>query len=233
MYLVDYPKAFFGQQSVQCVPRQAALCVTFEVLIGLSFNAGDNEKVPPLSMKNPQYREALLSLQKKILTNDSNEWTDETLKSRVNFEKTWTDVIVKHLTTSFGTLGFLYLSGLLIVGWIFVNLGLIPGITPFDPYPFSLLLMIVQFSAIFLSIVVLINQNRQGRIAEVRQQIDFEINVRAEHEITKILHMLDELHVELGIGKEDKELEQMKEKIDIVEIKEEIESSISEEEKKI
>ena len=186
-------------------------------------------------MKNsqyPQYRKALLSLKEKILTNKPNESSDETLKSRVDFEKTWTDVIVKHLTSSFGTLRFLYLSALLISGWIVVNLGLIPDVTPFDPYPFSLLLMIAQFSAIFLSIVVLISQNRQGRIAEVRQQIDFEINVRAEHEITKILHMLDELHVELGIGKVDKELEQMKEKIDIVEIKEEIESSILEEEKK-
>lgn len=61
--------------------------------------------------------------------------------------------------------------------------------------------------------------------------IDFEINVRAEHEITKILHMLDELYTELGIAKIDKELDHMKEKIDIAEIQEEVEHVIEEEKK--
>ena len=81
----------------------------------------------------------------------------------------------------------------------------------------------------FLAIVVLINQNQQGRMADVRQRIDLEIDVRAENEITKILTMLDELHVKLGIVKTDKELDKMKEKIDIAEIKEDVEQGIENE----
>ena len=79
-----------------------------------------------------------------------------------------------------------------------------------------------------LAIVVLINQNQQGRMEDVRQRIDFEVNVRAENEITKILIMLDELHAKLGIlkAKTDTELQKMKEKTDIVEIKEEVEISM-------
>jgi uncharacterized membrane protein len=66
-------------------------------------------------------------------------------------------------------------------------------------------------------------------IVDIRQRIDFEVNVRAEHEITRILTMLDELHVELGMIKADKELDKMKEKIDIAEIKEDIEHGIKKE----
>jgi uncharacterized membrane protein len=90
-------------------------------------------------------------------------------------------------------------------------------------------MIIVELSAMFLAIVVLINQNQQGRMADVRQRIDLEIDVRAENEITKILTMLDELHVKLGIVKADKELDKMKEKIDIAEIKEDVEQGIENE----
>ena len=90
-------------------------------------------------------------------------------------------------------------------------------------------MIIVELSAMFLAIVVLINQNQQGRMADVRQRIDLEIDVRAENEITKILTMLDELHVKLGIVKTDKELDKMKEKIDIAEIKEDVEQGIENE----
>lgn len=166
--------------------------------------------------ENQQYKKAL-------------SWKNKILKSRLGFKKTWADIIAKYLTSLFGSVWFLNTSGAFIFVWIIINLGFIDGISPFDPYPFILLMTILQFFAIFLSIIVLINQNRQGRISEVRQHIDFEINVRAEHEITKILHMLEELHTELGIAKIDTELEQMKEKIDIAEIKEEVESALERE----
>ena len=167
---------------------------------------------------------------------DETEFSAESfraeLKSGVEFEKTWTDTAAKILTKSFGTIWFLGATFIFILLWIIINLGWIDDLTPFDTYPFSLLSVIVSLFGIFLSIVVLISQNRQGRIADVRQRIEFEINVRAETEITKILNMLDEIHDELGIAKVDKELEKMKEKIDITEIKEEIEQVILDEDTK-
>ena len=66
-------------------------------------------------------------------------------------------------------------------------------------------------------------------MADIRQRIDFEVNVRAETEITKILKMLDEFNGKLGIIKADEELEKMKEKIDIAEIKQDIEQGIEKE----
>ena len=154
-----------------------------------------------------------------------NRASYKTLKSRVGFKKTITDGIAENLTGSFGTVTFLTSSAIFILGWVILNSGIF-GITPFDPYPYPFLMMIVQFFAIFLTIIILISQNRQARIAEVHQRMDLEINVRAEHEITKILHMMEELNSNHGIVREDQELEQMLEKIDIIEIKEVVEKVI-------
>ena len=153
------------------------------------------------------------------------------LKSYVAFERQWADVTALFLTKSFGSITFLNINIGFIFVWIVINLGWVRGLSPFDPYPFPLLLMIAAFSTMLLAIIVLINQNHQGGMADIRQRIDFEVNVRAENEITKILIMLDELHVKLGIKKmkTDNELEEMKEGIDIAEIREDIEQGIKKE----
>lgn len=161
--------------------------------------------------------------------NKVSEFFDTSLKSYVEFERQFADVVERFLTKSLGSIWFLGTSFVFIVGWIILNMGWLPIVEPFDPYPFGLLVIIVSFFSILLAIVVLINQNRQGRMADIRQRIDFEINVHAEHEITKILTMLDELHVKAGIVKIDRELEKMKEKIDIAQIQEDIEQGIEEE----
>lgn len=159
--------------------------------------------------------------------NEVIEFFETQLRSYVEFEQELADAIARVLTKALGSVAFLNLNIVFIAVWITINLGVIPGVKPFDPYPFGLLIMIASFSAMLLAIVVLINQNRQGRMADIRQRIDFEVNVRAEHEITKILSMLDEMNVSFGIAKADKELEKMKEKIDIADIKEDIEQGIA------
>lgn len=153
---------------------------------------------------------------------------NKSIESYTEFEEKWSDALAKFLTKSFGTLRFLILTLIFIIFWIIVNLGLVPGINPFDVYPFSWLVTLVQLFSIVLSITILISQNQEMRINKVRQQMDFEINVRAEQEITKILQMIEKIHTELGIAKVDQELEQMKEAINISEIKEDIEQVIEE-----
>ena len=50
----------------------------------------------------------------------------------------------------------------------------------FDEFPFGLLTMVVSLEAIFLATFVMVTQNRQGRRADIRSQLDFETNLRAE-----------------------------------------------------
>ncbi len=120
------------------------------------------------------------------------------------------------LTQSFGTISFLILNAIVFAGWILINSGLIPNIPIFDPYPYGMLTTAVSLEAIFLSIIVLISQNRASEIDELREELDLHINIKAENEITRILNMLDEIHDHLGLPKvDDAELKTMKQKTNI------------------
>ena len=119
-------------------------------------------------------------------------------------------------TSIFGTSEFLFAHVLLFALWILYNTGIVPGTVPVDPYPFNFLTTAVSLEAIFLSIVVLMSQNRAERIANVRDEVDLQINVQSEREITKILEMLATLEKRLHVAqKVDPELLEMLRKIDL------------------
>lgn len=131
------------------------------------------------------------------------------------------------LTTRFGTIWFFNVNALFFVGWIVVNLGLIPGIPPFDAYPFGMLTMVVSLEAIFLSIIVLISQNRAARIADLREEVDFQVNVQAEREITEIIRMLDGIQHNLGIEHDNPDSKWMQSELDLRELERRIEREIA------
>lgn len=148
----------------------------------------------------------------------------EEIKSRLYMRQTWADTLAEFLTLRFGTVAFLIGNVAVFIFWILINLGDIPGIGVFDPYPFNFLTMVVSLEAIVLSIIVLITQNRQSKMEDIRDQIDTEIDVRAEEEVTKILIMLDKVARHLQVPLEvDPELERMKERTDLKRIRTEIE----------
>jgi uncharacterized membrane protein len=148
----------------------------------------------------------------------------EELKSRLDVTHTWKDAVADFLTVQFGTVWFFSLNAALFVIWILLNIGLIPGVRPFDTYPFNFLTMVVSLEAIFLSIIVLISQNRQSKIADMREQIDFEINVRDEEETTKVLVMVEQVARKLDIPlAEDPELKELEERTDVKKIQQRIE----------
>lgn len=95
------------------------------------------------------------------------------------------------------------------VAWVVINTGLTP-IPPFDPYPFGFLTMVVSLEAIFLSIFVLMSQNRESHIAEVREELGLQVALRMEAEVTKTLQLVAGLFTRLGhkVG-EDPELQAM------------------------
>lgn len=141
---------------------------------------------------------------------------DKQLKSVLEFTGIWGERTAVVLSKTFGDMKFFCFTLLALLIWITWNLDLLPGLKPFDPYPFTMLTMIVSVFSIILSISVLINQNREGKMNSIRQQIEFEVNVHAETEITKVLEMLHDIQKKLGIDKTtDKDLEEMKETLDI------------------
>jgi len=75
--------------------------------------------------------------------------------------------------------------------WMIVNM--ILKDKGFDPYPFGLLTMIVSLEAIFLSIFVLISQNRSGEKDRLSADIDHQVNMKAEQQTMLLLARLDDL----------------------------------------
>ncbi|MBW8772279.1 MAG: DUF1003 domain-containing protein, partial [Gemmatimonadetes bacterium] len=69
--------------------------------------------------------------------------------------------------------------------WILFNVADV-GVPHFDPYPFGLLTMIVSLEAIFLSCFVLISQNRQSEKDHVRSDIEYDVNIKAELEVSHL-----------------------------------------------
>jgi uncharacterized membrane protein len=74
--------------------------------------------------------------------------------------------------------------------WISLNVGFVASVPIFDPYPFSFLTLVVSLEAIFLSIFVLMSQNRAARLADRRAHLDLQVDLLAERELTAMLHML-------------------------------------------
>lgn len=118
------------------------------------------------------------------------------------------------LTATFGSPTFLLLNAIFFFVWITGNSGNLPGFPIFDPYPFGLLTMIVSLEAIFLSIFVLVSQNRSSLISSLREEVHLRVNLIAEEEITKILEVLAEMRKEMGIKTKDDELDAMIKRID-------------------
>lgn len=117
------------------------------------------------------------------------------------------------LTTICGSTPFLIFHIIFFWGWILINNGVITTVPAFDPYPYGLLTMTVSLEAIFLSIFVLVSQNRSSYISTIRDEVHMRVNLIAEEEITKALSVLAEIRKELGIKKEDPELNKMLERI--------------------
>lgn len=89
-----------------------------------------------------------------------------------------------------GSMSFLAMNALWFGLWIYLN---VSGVWRFDPFPFGLLTMIVSLQAIFLSIFVLLAQNRQASKDHVRDDIEYDINVKAELEIAHLHEKVEEI----------------------------------------
>jgi uncharacterized membrane protein len=101
--------------------------------------------------------------------------------------------------------------------WILANLELIPGIPAFDPFPFQLLTMTVSLEAIFLSLFVLASQNRMTHEADRRANLDLQINLLAEREMTAVLRLLQDIarHLDVNVSLTGEQINDLVKKTDI------------------
>jgi uncharacterized membrane protein len=130
--------------------------------------------------------------------------------------------LADRLSNFFGSIWFLVFNAALFILWVFF--------VKFDPFPFSLLTLILSIEAIFLTIVVLISQQRQSHVSTIREEIDMHINRISEKEITKILTILKKIADKQGIKVEDEELDEMLKSIEVSYIERKLQEQMGEKE---
>jgi len=120
------------------------------------------------------------------------------VRQREERRRTVSDRIADGVTRFAGSMWCVYVHAVLFGGWIIANVGGMPGVKPWDPFPFVMLAMFASVEAIFLSTFILISQNRMTRMADRRAELDLQISLLTEHELTRAIAMLDQVARRLG-----------------------------------
>jgi len=137
------------------------------------------------------------------------------LKAQHNAERSFIETIADELNDIASSSPYLVSHVIWFAIWIPWNLGWF-GLRVFDPFPFGLLTMVVSLEAIFLSIFILIAQKRESAIAELREELALQVNLRIEEEMTKTLQLVAGLYTRLGHRvAEDPELADMMQPLDV------------------
>jgi uncharacterized membrane protein len=117
--------------------------------------------------------------------------------------------IAEAITRFTGSMRFVYLHLAFFGFWIMANLGWAPGVPAWDP-TFVVLAMVASVEAIFLSTFVLISQNRMAAAADKRADLDLQISLLAEHEVTRLVTLVSGIADRMGVTTDaDADLEEI------------------------
>ncbi len=98
------------------------------------------------------------------------------------------------ITRAAGSMWFAYAHAVWFGAWILLN----SLFVSFDPFPFVLLTTVVSLEAIFLTLMVLVSQNREAKLEEQRADLDLQIDLLAEHEVTRLLALVGAIARKVG-----------------------------------
>jgi uncharacterized membrane protein len=119
-------------------------------------------------------------------------------RAREEADASVSEKISDYVTRFAGSMTFVAIHAFIYGLWLAANLDVIPGVKPFDP-SFVVLAMEASVEAIFLSTFVLISQNRMMGVAAKQSEFDLQINLLAEHELTRLVSLVDAMAKQMGV----------------------------------
>ena len=124
-----------------------------------------------------------------------------------------------------GSFGFVY-SHLVLFGlWTFANTIGFAGLPKLDPELFYMATF-AAVEAIFLTTLVLINQNQMAAAADKRAELDLQVNLLTEHELTRLLHLVSAVADRLNVRSDvDEEIEELKQDVAVSDVLDKIEEA--------
>ncbi|KAB2660824.1 MAG: DUF1003 domain-containing protein [Verrucomicrobia bacterium] len=187
------PGDFFGELSLLDRGSRSASVVATRDLEALCL---DREQLERFIQLRPQVAMDLLAAMGRRLRVSAERLRRSTIRN-VNEEISDTRTTVQKaadwVAMFAGSIPFLLLHVAWFGVWLSVNSLKIPGIPQFDPFPFGFLTLAVSLEAIFLSVFVLLSQNRQAEKDRVRSDIEYDVNLKAELEIVQLHEKIDRL----------------------------------------
>jgi uncharacterized membrane protein len=124
------------------------------------------------------------------------------VRQRASQDQSLQDRIANTMTSFSGSMVFFYVHILWFLIWFLLNSGHL-GVTPFDPYPYGFLTMVVSLEAIFLATFVLISQNLLAKGAERLTDLGLQTGLLTEHELTRVLQILSAIQIKMGITNDE------------------------------
>jgi uncharacterized membrane protein len=159
------------------------------------------DAIMPAGASGQSDRELSPSLQQNISAIEER-------RRRESRSATGEERVAEAITAFVGSMRFVYLHFVIYGGWILVNLELVPILRPFDP-SFVTLAMVASVEAIFLSTFVLISQNRSAAAEEKRADLDLQISMLAEQELTKLALLVANIAEHIGVAAHKHEVDEI------------------------
>ena len=179
--------------------------------------SSERRRRTPALAGGPYDDEALGAGADRSSTLEENVQTIKRWERTILLARSKTEQVGDWIACTAGSGPVLVLHVLWFGAWVTVNAGAIPGIQPFDPFPFPFLTMTVSLEAIFLSLFVLASQNRLARQGDKRGHLDLQIDLLAEQEMTAVLQLLQDIarHLDVRTTVTPEQLQDLMKKTDI------------------
>jgi uncharacterized membrane protein len=130
------------------------------------------------------------------------------VRRRKDAQRSRSDLLADRISKFIGSMKSAAIHGVLFVCWLLWNV--VPWTPKFDPYPFVMLAVLASVEAIFLSTFVLISQNRQAAMNERNAQLDLQVNLLAEHEVTRLIALVEQIARKVGVAVPEGDLKELK-----------------------
>ena len=123
------------------------------------------------------------------------------LEAAEHGKATTADRAADAITGFSGSIRFVWITVLLIGGWVVVN-SILSEESRIDAFPFPLLTLVLSIEAIFLAIFILMSQKRAAQVSEKRSHLELQLTMLSEQENTKMLLMLEQIRKAVGVEAE-------------------------------
>lgn len=190
------PGDFFGEISLLDEGPRTASAFVLEAGRALVVDRGDLDELirihPAAALDMLQAAGRRMRQTSQLVRNIASRNVNEAVEDQRGFVMKAADAVAAFS----GSLSFLFLHVGIFFFWIIFNVGLLPW-GGFDKFPFGLLTMVVSLEAIMLSTLLLFSSNRQAERDRVNNDVEYDVNLKAELQIQHLHEKIDTMNAEI------------------------------------